>query len=89
MISVDGISSAEPQSPGADQAAHDAAYDAYREAWYQLAVDKDVMLLDLGDVLTDFPTADAAVFYGDTIHYNDLGAQVVADAVHNALFVLT
>lgn len=60
-------------------------WDEYREAYYDVADQYNVPLLDLGGRWKDFPTANAMGLFGDGIHVSDTGSADIAPAVRNAI----
>lgn len=60
-------------------------WDEYREAYYEVADEYNVPLLDLGGRWKDFPTANAMGLFGDGIHVSDTGSADIAPAVRNAI----
>ena len=57
----------------------------YRAMFYEVADEENVPLLDLGGRWKDYPTANAAGFYGDGIHPNDAGSLDLAPAIQRAI----
>ncbi len=63
-------------------------WDAYRNAYYEVADEQDVPLLDLGGAWKDFATANALGMFADVIHPGNRGSAGLADLVEHALFAL-
>jgi lysophospholipase L1-like esterase len=63
------------------------SYEQYRTAFYEVADSDDVMLIDITPSWVDFTTADTVGLFADTVHPSDDGAEDIAQAVYEALFV--
>ena len=64
----------------------DPTWDAVRAVFYEVAIEKDVVLIDMGERWKDFATANALGLFADTIHPGDAGADDIAAGVVHALF---
>lgn len=53
-------------------------WEAYRDAYYEVADEQNIALIDLGLRWKDYATANALGLFGDTIHENDMGSLDVA-----------
>lgn len=62
------------------------SWEQYRTAFYEIADEKDVCLIDMGERWRDYPTANSLGLFADAIHPGDAGADDMAAGVVHALF---
>lgn len=64
----------------------DEGFEAYREAFYEVADEQDVLLIDMADRWGSYAISNSYGQHADPIHPSDIGAQDFADAVFSAAF---
>lgn len=60
-------------------------WEAYRQAYYEVADEQNCALIDFSVAWKDFATANGLGLFADSIHPNDLGSANLADIAYRAI----